>query len=270
MSGLRAISTLLHTCAAAAAGGSSRRVSLAPPLGRSFRVPWRAPSAFVFDEVARAAGGERRRVSTRAASWDSEKSPYETLELDRDADEETIKTAYRRLAKFYHPDVYDGKGTLEEGETAEARFIKIQAAYELLIDDQRRKSYDREHHVNPMKASQAWMEWVMKKRKAFDQRGDMAVAAWAEQQHREMTLRARRLSRSKIDPEEERKLFAKEKKASMEFYSTTLKRHTLVLRKRDIMRKKAEEDKKKEISRLLALEGLELDTDEDDNINFLK
>ena len=98
----------------------------------------------------------------------------------------------------------------------------------------------------------------------------MAVAAWAEQHHREMTLRARRLSRSKIDPEEERKLFAKEKKASMEFYSTTLKRHTLVLRKRDIMRKKAEEDKKKEISRLLALEGLELDTDEDDNINFLK
>lgn len=47
-------------------------------------------------------------------------------------------------------------------------------------------------------ASQAWMEWVMKKRKAFDQRGDMAVAAWAEQQQREMTLRARRLSRSKV------------------------------------------------------------------------
>jgi hypothetical protein len=44
------------------------------------------------------------------------------------------------------------------------------------------------------------MEWVMKKRKAFDQRGDMAVAAWAEQQQREMTLRARRLSRSKVMP----------------------------------------------------------------------
>jgi len=44
------------------------------------------------------------------------------------------------------------------------------------------------------------MEWVMKKRKAFDQRGDMAVAAWAEQQQREMTLRARRLSRSKVTP----------------------------------------------------------------------
>ncbi|KAI5017028.1 hypothetical protein ZWY2020_037406 [Hordeum vulgare] len=38
------------------------------------------------------------------ASWDSEKSPYETLELERDTDNETIKVAYRRLAKFYHPD----------------------------------------------------------------------------------------------------------------------------------------------------------------------
>lgn len=47
--------------------------------------------------------------------------------------------------------VYDGRGTLEEGETAEERFIKIQAAYELLIDVDKRKQYDREHRVNPMK-----------------------------------------------------------------------------------------------------------------------
>ncbi|KAF6999993.1 hypothetical protein CFC21_015954 [Triticum aestivum] len=273
MSSLRATSALLHTyySSAAAGRGGARRLGFAPRLRVGFRVPSKASSAFVLDEVARAAGGVRRRAATRAASWDSEKSPYETLELERDADEETIKVAYRRLAKFYHPDVYDGKGTLEEGETAEARFIKIQAAYELLIDDERRKTYDKEHFVNPMKASQAWMEWVMKKRKAFDKRGDMAVAAWAEQQQRELTLRARRLSRSKVDPEEERRLLAKERKASMEFYSTTLKRHTLVLRKRDIMRKREEEDKMSEISRLLAAEGLELDTDEDDDdTTFLK
>lgn len=67
-----------------------------------------------------------------------------------------------------------------------------------------------------------------------------------------------------IDPEEERKLLAKEKKASRELYNNTLKRHTLVLKKRDLMRKKAEEEKKKVISQLLAAEGLELDTDEDD------
>lgn len=38
----------------------------------------------------------------------------------------------------------------------------------------------------------------MKRRKAFDQRGDMAIAAWAEQQQRELNLRARRLSHSKV------------------------------------------------------------------------
>ncbi|GJN10953.1 hypothetical protein PR202_ga29103 [Eleusine coracana subsp. coracana] len=209
MSSLRAMSSLLHiySSSAVAAGRGVSRLGLAPPLGGSFRVPLKGPSAFVLDDVATAAGSARRWASTRAASWDSEKSPYETLGM-----------------------------TL--------------------------------CYVWPVQASQAWMEWVMKKRKAFDKRGDMAVAAWAEQQHREMTLRARRLSRSKVDPEEERKLFAKEKKASMDFYSTTL-RHTLVLRKRDIMRKKSEEDKNNEISRLLAAEGLELDTDEDDNKTFL-
>lgn len=207
----------------------------------------------------------RRTFFTAAAQWAQEKSPYETLELERDADDDKIKFAYRKLAKFYHPDVYDGKGTLEEGETAEARFIKIQAAYELLIDGDKRREYDKEHRVNPMKASQAWMEWLLKKRKAFDQRGDMAIAAWAEQQQRELSVRVRRLSRSKMDPEEEKRILAKEKKASMEYFNNTLKRHTLVLKKRDLMRKKAEEEKKKVIRQLLAAEGLELDTDEEES-----
>ncbi|KAL2249817.1 dnaJ homolog subfamily C member 8-like [Sesamum indicum] len=207
---------------------------------------------------------QRRMVATRASNWTDSKSPYDTLELDRDADEEQIKVAYRRLAKFYHPDVYDGRGTLEEGETAEARFIKIQAAYELLIDEEKRRQYDTDNRVNPIKASQAWMEWLMKKRKAFDQRGDMAIASWAEQQQRELNLRARRLARSKIDPEEERKILAKEKKASIENFNNTLRRHTLVLRKRDLMRKKAEEDRKKIIGQLLAAEGLELEKDEEE------
>ncbi|KAK7282776.1 hypothetical protein RIF29_11817 [Crotalaria pallida] len=206
----------------------------------------------------------QRRTVAKASNWAEEKSPYETLELERDAGDDQIKSAYRRLAKFYHPDVYDGRGTLEEGETAETRFIKIQAAYELLIDEERRKQYDLDNRVNPMKASQAWMEWLMKKRKAFDQRGDMAIAAWAEQQQQKLNLRVRQLSRSKIDPDEARKILAREKKASAEHFSNTLKRHTLVLKKRDLMRKKAEEDKEKMISRLLAAEGLELDSDSDD------
>ncbi|PON53061.1 Terminal organelle assembly protein [Parasponia andersonii] len=228
-----------------------------------------SPSSF-FDSSSSSNGGtdpwfrlHQRRTLVKATNWTDPKSPYETLELERDADEEQIKVAYRRLAKFYHPDVYDGRGTLEEGETAEARFIKIQAAYELLVDEEKRTQYDKDNRVNPMKASQAWMEWLIKKRKAFDQRGDMAIAAWAEQQQRELNLRARRLSRSKVDPGEEKRILAREKKASVEYFHSTLKRHTLVLKKRDLMRKKAEEEKRKVIGQLLAAEGLELDTDDE-------
>lgn len=69
-----------------------------------------------------------------------------------------------------------------------------------------------------------------------------------------------------VDPEEERKILAREKKASAEHFSNTLKRHTLVLKKRDLMRRKAEEEKIKTISRLLAAEGLELDSDSEDAV----
>ncbi|GAB2287783.1 hypothetical protein Dimus_036394 [Dionaea muscipula] len=232
-------------------GGGSRPSSLAGSSSSS--------SGFIGIRL----GQRRRRCVVHASKWTAHKSPYEILEVERDAEEEEIKFSYRRLAKFYHPDVYDGRGDLAEGESAESRFIKIQAAYELLIDEEKRRQYDVENRVNPMKASEAWMEWVRNKRKAFEQRGDTAIAAWAEQQDRQLRLRARQLSRSKVDPEEERRLFAKAKKASMDNFNATIRRHTLVLRKRDLMRKKAEEEKKKEIGRLLAAEGLELDADED-------
>lgn len=63
------------------------------------------------------------------------------------------KTLLNACIFFFSFLVYDGRGTLEEGETAEARFIKIQAAYELLIDDERRKQYDNDNRVNPMKVT---------------------------------------------------------------------------------------------------------------------
>ncbi|KAJ0519817.1 hypothetical protein HanIR_Chr10g0452501 [Helianthus annuus] len=42
------------------------------------------------------------------------------------------------------------------------------------------------------------MEWLTRRRKAFDQRGDMTIAAWAEQQNRELNIRMRALSGSKV------------------------------------------------------------------------
>ncbi|CAH9128302.1 unnamed protein product [Cuscuta epithymum] len=232
------------------------------------RIPSTKPTALLSGRVLPLNGASQRHlrsVATNSYNWDTSKSPYETLELERDADEEQIKVAYRRLVKFYHPDVYDGSGTLEDGETAETRFIKIQAAYELLLDNDKRRVYDTENRVDPLKASQAWVEWLMQKRKAFDQRGDMAIAAWGEQQQRELNLKARRLARSKVDPEEERKLLEKEKKSSLENANNTLRRHTLVLRKRDIMRRKSDDEKRMIINQLLAAEGLELE-EEDDKI----
>jgi len=70
--------------------------------------------------------------------------------------------------------------------------------------------------------------------------------------------------KSQVDPDEYRKILAREKKASAEHFSSTLKRHTLILQKRDIMRKKADEEMKKTIGHLLAAEGLELDDSEEE------
>lgn len=47
--------------------------------------------------------------------------------------------------------MYDGSVELGEGETPEARFIKIQAAYELLVDKTERQQYDYDNRVNPLK-----------------------------------------------------------------------------------------------------------------------
>ncbi|KAH7332360.1 hypothetical protein KP509_20G083900 [Ceratopteris richardii] len=110
------------------------------------------------------------------------------------------------------------------------------------------------------------MEWILKKKKAFDQRGDMAVTAWAEQQQRELSLKARRLAKYKMDPEEERRILAKEKKASVTQFESTLRRHTLVLKKRDLMRRKMDEKAQKQlIQNLLAKEGLELAEESEDD-----
>lgn len=63
--------------------------------------------------------------------------PYSVLGVKRDASEEEIRKAFRKLAKQYHPDLNPGK------KEAEARFKAINAAYDLLSDPQKRARYDR-------------------------------------------------------------------------------------------------------------------------------
>lgn len=64
------------------------------------------------------------------------KDYYDTLGVEATAGEAEIKTAYRRLARKYHPDVSKEKG-------AEERFKAINEAYEVLRDKEKRAEYDR-------------------------------------------------------------------------------------------------------------------------------
>ncbi len=61
---------------------------------------------------------------------------YETLGIDRSADPDEVKRAYRRLARKYHPDV-------SKEANAESRFKEIGEAYEVLKDPEKRAAYDR-------------------------------------------------------------------------------------------------------------------------------
>ena len=63
------------------------------------------------------------------------KDYYEILGVARDADAATIKSAYRKLARKYHPDVNKTK-------EAEEKFKDINEAYEVLSDKAKRQRYD--------------------------------------------------------------------------------------------------------------------------------
>ena len=61
---------------------------------------------------------------------------YETLGVPKSADQQQIKSAFRRLAREYHPDV-------NKNHDAEEKFKEINEAYEVLSDEDKRARYDR-------------------------------------------------------------------------------------------------------------------------------
>ena len=78
---------------------------------------------------------------------------YEVLGVSKTASDSEIKSAYRKLAKKYHPDMNPGD------KEAEAKFKEVNEAYEVLSDKDKRARYDQFGHA------------------AFDQGGGGAVAA---------------------------------------------------------------------------------------------
>ena len=64
------------------------------------------------------------------------KDLYAILGVDRSADDKKLKSAYRKLAKKYHPDANPGD------KNAEQKFKDVGEAYAILSDPEKRKLYD--------------------------------------------------------------------------------------------------------------------------------
>jgi molecular chaperone DnaJ len=71
----------------------------------------------------------------------SKRDYYETLGVDKSADEKALKSAYRKLAMKYHPDKNPGDAE------AEAKFKEVGEAYAILSDADKRAAYDRMGHA---------------------------------------------------------------------------------------------------------------------------
>jgi len=193
------------------------------------------------------------------ATWEAQfdQTPYEILGASKEATVEELKAQYRKLVKQYHPDVVKDM----DKDEAENRFIALQSAYELLTDEERRAEYDKEHREHPLAANQAFQAYMARRKKAFDQRGDLAMVGWAEQQ-RLSNNEKKRYWEQKGDEEARRRGVQQQLNDSKKYESLTGK-HMLVMKKRELKARKDAEARQKDLAMaLLASEGFELEDEE--------
>lgn len=74
----------------------------------------------------------------------SKRDYYEVLGVEKNASDAEIKKAYRKLAKKYHPDI-----NKDNAKEAEEKFKEVTEAYEVLSDENKRKTYDMFGHSGP-------------------------------------------------------------------------------------------------------------------------
>ena len=77
------------------------------------------------------------------------KDYYKILGVSKDASEDEVKRAYRKLARKYHPDVNPGDTSSEE------KFKEISEAHEVLSDKEKRAGYDQ-FGASPFGGRQGW------------------------------------------------------------------------------------------------------------------
>jgi molecular chaperone DnaJ len=110
----------------------------------------------------------------------AKKDYYDTLGVPKNASDEDIKKAYRKLAMKHHPDRNQG----DSAKAAEEKFKEAKEAYEMLSDDQKRAAYDQYGHagVDPnMRGGGAGAEGFGGFAEAF---GDIFGGVFGEQQRR--------------------------------------------------------------------------------------
>ena len=80
-------------------------------------------------------------MKTKVMSLADKRDYYEVLGVGKTAGDPEIKTAYRKLAKEYHPDLHPND------KVAEAKFKEVNEAYEVLSDTEKRQRYDQFGHA---------------------------------------------------------------------------------------------------------------------------
>jgi hypothetical protein len=111
-------------------------------------------------------------------------SPYAILGVNKTATQTEIKSAYRRLARKYHPDV-------NKDPTAASRFAQINDAYHTLIDPDRRKDYDRTGRMASNTGENNSPQARAARRAYYQSRADRIVNDWLEREREETRARGK-------------------------------------------------------------------------------
>jgi hypothetical protein len=111
-------------------------------------------------------------------------SLYAILGINRNATTAEIKSAYRRLARQYHPDV-------NKDPSAGTRFAQITDAYHTLIDAERRRDYDRTGRTVSPAAENTSPQARAARRAYYQSRADRIVNEWLEREREETRARGK-------------------------------------------------------------------------------